>query len=112
MRDQGYAFVLSVSMHFNKKHQEAGRRFITFACETEQQRDKWMAAIEYLKTRAIYDQYAKRKHIVHFLKPATNEYLLADENGGERDVSDLLYNFGDKLKQASIQTSSMASVVA
>lgn len=41
--------------------------------KTEQERDKWMAAIDYLKTRAIYDQYAKKNHMIHFVKTANKD---------------------------------------
>ena len=39
----------------NNKKEEAGKRNLTFSCDTVFTRDKWIAAIDYLKTRGIYD---------------------------------------------------------
>ena len=53
-----------------------------------------MIAIDYLKTRAIYDAYAKKNTLVNFVNTATDEeHKVGDHE--ERDLSDLLYDFGD-----------------
>lgn len=36
------------------------KRDIAFSCDTEEARDKWIIAIDFLKTKAIYDAYAKK----------------------------------------------------
>ena len=53
-------FCLGVSMHSTKWKKEAGKRDITFVCKVTEDRDKWTASIDYLKTRAIYQAYAKK----------------------------------------------------
>ena len=43
-------FMISVTMYLNSKGEEKGKRDLYFSCATEEQRDKWMIAIDYLKT--------------------------------------------------------------
>ena len=59
--------MISVTMYFGKKDVEQGKRDIFFSCDTEEARDRWMIAIDYLKTRAIYDAYAKKNTLVNFM---------------------------------------------
>ena len=58
-------FQIDVSLHFTRKKKEAGRRSIIFGCNSEHECDMWMAAIEFLKTKAIYDAYAKQNLFVN-----------------------------------------------
>lgn len=95
-------------MHYNKLDQECGKREILFGCESEQQRDKWMAAIEYLKTRAIYDSYAKKHTLVNFIGQKTNEERKEDEAWNDKDNTNFLYDFGEKLKASSSFTPAMS----
>ena len=60
-----------------------------------------MIAIDYLKIRAIYDAYAKKNTLVNFISSAKEEEKKEDE-GNERDLSDLLYDFGDNLKMSTV----------
>ena len=62
-----YAFVIKTLMHYDRNKKESGRREVIFHCLTERQRDMWIAGIEYLKTRAIYDDYVKKNQLVNFL---------------------------------------------
>ena len=70
---------------------------MTFSCETVFIRDKWIAAIDYLKTRSIYDSYVKNNQLVNFTgcdKP--------EENVKKQEVLNigaLLHNFGDNMKK-------------
>ena len=48
------------------KQETAGKRNLTFSCDTVFTRDKWIAAIDYLKTRGIYDSYIKNNQLVNF----------------------------------------------
>ena len=59
-------FMLSVTMWTNKKGEEKGRREFFFSCENEILRDKWMIAIDYLKTKAIYDAYTSKNRNIDF----------------------------------------------
>ena len=61
------SFMISVTMYYDKKDEEQRKRDIFFSCDTEEARDRWMIAIDYLKTRAIYDAYAKKNTLVNFL---------------------------------------------
>eukprot|EP00353_Schmidingerella_taraikaensis_P003927 CAMPEP_0185574322 /NCGR_PEP_ID=MMETSP0434-20130131/5811_1 /TAXON_ID=626734 ORGANISM="Favella taraikaensis, Strain Fe Narragansett Bay" /NCGR_SAMPLE_ID=MMETSP0434 /ASSEMBLY_ACC=CAM_ASM_000379 /LENGTH=68 /DNA_ID=CAMNT_0028190853 /DNA_START=602 /DNA_END=808 /DNA_ORIENTATION=+ len=62
-----------VSMHITRKKAEAGRRTIIIACETELKRDRWLAAIDFLKTKAIFDAYAKNNTLVNFMGDRNEE---------------------------------------
>ena len=57
VRNNRPTFMLSVTMWTDKKGKEKGRREFFFSCDTENLRDKWMIAIDFLKTRATYDTY-------------------------------------------------------
>ena len=92
------AFMISVTMFYDKKNEEQGKRDIYFSCDTEQERDKWITGIDYLKTRAIYDAYAKKSPLLGFINHDAEEEIKQDEEGHDRDLSDLLYDFGDRLK--------------
>ena len=59
-------FALSVTMWTDKSGNEKGKREFFFSCDNEIQRDKWIIAIEYLKTKAIYDAYADKNRNVGF----------------------------------------------
>ena len=48
------AFSLGVSMHETRRKKQAGKKDIHFSCYSIADRDRWTAAIDFLKTRAIY----------------------------------------------------------
>jgi len=54
-------------MWINEKKKESGKRILIFACETTYDRDRWIAAIDYLKTKAIYEAYSKNNKLVSFM---------------------------------------------
>ena len=91
------SFMISVTMYLDKKGEEKPKRDIFFSCDTEQARDQWMVAIDYLKTRAIYDAYAKKNTLVSFINHEAEEEQDKEEHN-ERDLSNLLYDFGEQLK--------------
>lgn len=62
-----WAFQMAFSDHQSRKSLHAGRRTIIIACRSELIRDRWLAAIEYLKTKAIFDAYAKKNTLVNFM---------------------------------------------
>ena len=78
IKDDRTSFRLGVSLHINVKGKEAGKRDITFSCKTKEARDRWVAAIDYLKTRSIYDVYAKKNALVNFLGNDRREELKED----------------------------------
>lgn len=94
--------MISVTMYFDKKGEEKGKRDIFFSCDTAEIRDKWMIAIDYLKTRAIYDAYAKKNTLANFFAQSNEEENKAREDHEERDLSNLLYDFGDQLKSNTL----------
>ena len=68
---------------------------------SELDRDRWLAAIDFLKTKAIFDTYAKKNSLVNFMGDQHQE---ADEQEqDETDMNDLLYDFGGKLKTNTVQ---------
>lgn len=75
---------------------EADRRTLKLAAESSRVRDKWVAAIDYLKTKAIYDAYSKSNQLVNFMGPENDKK--EDQDADELDVNELLYDFGGKLK--------------
>ena len=79
------------------KKKEAGRRTLIFGCESELIRDKWLAAIDYLKTKAMFDLYQKKNSLVNFMGYEKNDDVKEHEEE-ELDINDLLYEFGMKLK--------------
>ena len=97
----GYPSIcLGVSMHETSRKKEAGKQDIIFAYHAIQDRDKWTAAIDYLKTRAIYHAYAKKNKLVSL--GMINECKAEHEDKTESpqvDINSLLYDFGDNFKQ-------------
>jgi hypothetical protein len=65
--------MISVTMFYDKAGAEKSKRDIFFSCDTDQERDKWIIAIDYLKTRAIYDAYAKKSSLVGFINHDAEE---------------------------------------
>ena len=59
--------MISVTMYLDKGKNEKPKRDIYFSCDSAEERDKWMIAIDYLKTRAIFDAYAKKNKVVNFI---------------------------------------------
>ena len=98
LQDGSPSFRLGVSLHEKYKAKEAGKRDIIFTCKTEYDRDRWAAAIEYLKTRAIYEAYAKNNKLVSFIRQENDIDKMKDHDNDEMDKTDLLYDFGDNLK--------------
>lgn len=88
---------VNISMHQTMKKKEAGRRTLIFGCESELIRDKWLAAIDYLKTKAMFDLYQKKNSLVNFMGYEKNDDVKEHEEE-ELDINDLLYEFGMKLK--------------
>ena len=88
------AFMISVTMYIDKKGEEKSKRNIFFSCDTDEQRDRWIIAIDYLKTRAIYDAYAKKNALVNFINSGNEEEKKTEEHV-EKDLSGLLYDFGE-----------------
>jgi len=101
-------FLITVTMYKDKKREEKPKRNLFFSCDTEEERDKWIFAIDYLKTRAIYEAYAKKNTLANFISTNKPEETKHDEDGGDRDHSDLLYDFGEHLR--TMTTNRAASV--
>ena len=98
------AFMLGVTM-WNKGIdrgakrvvKEKGKREFFFSCEDILTRDKWMIAIEFLKTKAIYDKYSKNNSNVNFaLHTRVEEETKQEED--RIDKNSLIYDFGPSLK--------------
>ena len=57
VKDTDDSFRLGVSLYEQRGKEHAGKRDLIFTCKNSFERDKWIAWIDYLKTRAIYDAY-------------------------------------------------------
>ena len=94
------AFMLGVTMYRDKTHKEVEKkREFFFSCADVLTRDKWMIAIEFLKTKAVYDAYAAKNSNVNFA--TTNLEKEEEQNHEEEhrmDMASLLYDFGTNLK--------------
>lgn len=93
--------MISVTMHYDRKGEEKGKRNVWLSCDTAEMRDKWIIAIDYLKTRAIYEAYAKKNTLANFIAQRNEEEKMDGEDHEERDLSNLLYDFGDQLKSST-----------
>ena len=97
-RNEKPSFMISVTMYYDRDKKEKPKRDIYFSSESREERDKWMIAIDYLKTRAIFDAYAKKNTLVNFISARNEEENKDAYQKDERDHSDLLYDFGEQLK--------------
>ena len=97
-------FMLSVTMWTDKKGKEKGRREFFFSCDTENLRDKWMIAIDFLKTRATYDTYTSQNRNIAFNVQIEEGTKINDEDE-QYDREYLLSNFGTQLKQKTTMVS-------
>ena len=57
VQDTDNSFRLGVSLYEQRGKEHAGKRDLIFSCKNSFERDKWIAGIDYLKTRAIYEAY-------------------------------------------------------
>ena len=97
------AFMLGVTMWTDKKKEEKGRREFFFGCHNELERDKWMIAIEFLKTKAVYDAYSLKNSNVNFTINQKVEGETNEEEEHRMDMASLLYDFGSNLKNETRQ---------
>ena len=65
--------MLSVTMWTDRDNKEKGRRDFFFSADNVLSRDKWMIAIEFLKTKAVYDAYSRKNNNVNFGNSAYEE---------------------------------------
>ena len=73
MLDNKPSISIGVSIYEAVSKTMTGKRHVIFTCPTAQNRDKWYAAIEYLKTKSIYDSYSKSNALVNFMSLAAEE---------------------------------------
>jgi hypothetical protein len=64
--------------------------------ENGKERDEWIAAIEFLRTRAIYESFTSQHTQVNF--PLKEEEQNENEDFEEQNKKNLLYDFGKILK--------------
>lgn len=97
--DKDTSFRLGVSLYEKQNKVQSGKRDLIFSCNNAFERDKWIAAIDYLKTRAIYETYSKSNRLVSFMSTdAVKQKGKPGEDDVEMDKADLLYDFGEQLK--------------
>lgn len=98
--------MLSTTIWTDKKGREKGKREFFFSCDTEHLRDKWMIAIDFLKTKATYDVYTSKNRNVGFNIEISEEIRNNDEDE-QYDREHLISNFGTQLKQKTTMVSNM-----
>lgn len=54
-------------MKLTKNDKERGKDTLLFGCHSEVDRDRWIAAINYLKIKSGYDEYTKDNALINFL---------------------------------------------
>ena len=92
-------FMIGVTMWTDKAGNERGKRDFFFSCDDVLTRDKWMIAIDFLKTKAVYDAYSRKNRDVQL---GNNSREKKEETNHEEvdrvDMASLLYDFGTNLK--------------
>jgi hypothetical protein len=93
------AFLISVTMFKDKKgNNVVNNRDVIFSADTDEIRDKWIIAIEYLKTKAIYDAYAAKNRNVGFNAMGTANDMPQNHDNDRFNKQSLLVDFGFALK--------------
>ncbi len=70
-----------------------------FCCDDRDSRDKWVISLDFLRTRAIYEDYAQKNIPVKFpLKSEEEKVQEYDSN----NINDLLFDFANKLKGKTV----------
>ena len=94
------AFLISVTMFKDKKgNNVVNNRDVIFSADTDEIRDKWIIAIEYLKTKAIYDAYAAKNRNVGFNALGSANDMPQNHDNDRFNKQSLLVDFGFALKQ-------------
>jgi hypothetical protein len=91
------AFSISTSNWIKKRGgRDKGQRDFFYAAKTVVERDEWMAAIDFMRTKAMYEAYAAKNIPIKF--PLQNEgEELSDEE--EYNTNEIMYDFGKNFKQ-------------
>ena len=91
--------MIGVTMWTDKRGDEKGKRDFFFSCDDVLTRDRWMIAIDFLKTKAVYDAYSRKNRDVQFGINAQEKKEETNHEEVERvDMASLLYDFGSNLK--------------
>lgn len=91
--------MIGVTMWTDKRKEEKGKRDFFFSCDDILTRDKWMIAIDFLKTKAVYDAYSRKNRDVQFENNIQEKKEEVNHEEIDRvDMASLLYDFGSHLK--------------
>ena len=60
MQSNTYDFDIQVSSYIKKGQLDNSARQIKFGCETENDRHQWISRIEFLKAKAVYENYVNK----------------------------------------------------
>ena len=92
-------FMIEVTMWTDKRGEEKGKRDFFFSCDDVLTRDRWLIAIDFLKTKAVYDAYSRKNRDVQFGNNAQEKKEETNHEEVDRvDMASLLYDFGSSLK--------------
>lgn len=64
-RKFGFSIVTTLCLDRNLQQQE-GIQTLDFCCDTIEQRDKWIISIDFMRTRAVYEDYSAKNISVQF----------------------------------------------
>jgi hypothetical protein len=90
------AFSIS-SSNWIKSGKDKGQRDFFYAAKTIVERDEWMAAIDFMRTKAMYEAYAAKNIPIKFPLQDDLEELSDEEEGTNK--AEILFDFGKNFKQ-------------
>ena len=79
-----------------KDEKEEGKREFLFGCDNMLDRDDWIINLEFMRTKAVYDNYASRNIPVQFPIKISTQTSSGDHES--KDLSSLLFDFGSNFK--------------
>ena len=98
-------FSISVSMSIDNKKREQGKCDLIFSCDSVEARDRWMACIDYLKTKAIFDAYSKNNYFINLSAP--KRPVKHNDQDGEYDEDYLVPDFGKNFRNSTNKKSQL-----
>lgn len=82
-----------------RNNKERGKDTLIFGCHSELDRDRWIAAIDYLKIKSGYDVYKKRNSLINFLGRDEKDESSDNSEDAGYNFDELIYDFGKKFKK-------------
>lgn len=96
-RQNKFAFSVNSTLMIDRNLNEVLNQTLDFCCDDIETQDKWVISIEFLRTRAVYEEYASKNIPVQFPLRSAEEEAKGDESDGN-NKHNLLYDFASSLK--------------